>query len=686
VGIAAVNITGNSLSQKTQVFIKDPSIRLFLPHNTTNVNGIEHMTLSKSTDKSNLKYISDKLSEYANAFVDVAKDPYILKIIYSERVVSSFMLLERLGVDTETSALFMNQPIIKKYIKYLDSTNQSRSSVNDKNNINRIERDFPTSKNLMKQARTILAEGKDLNGVLRSGIENYAKNIKKGATSSDLENAIQHVILNEFLTINNLASANYKMSQAINYDTTRFKNGDELYRKNLITDIAKLENVFSGIDEILNKSFIGKIRKALNSSTRALGEVLKFNQDEYRGVIQDVLEYYAANQYVSNDKFNKVADKASASFLDYIINIKGPTLNLKDLLVDADSVANRVLKVRESRKDIKILDYLSVTYRETATTPTKTLKLRSRADNAFDENMLIGYMREMRNNEDPSIVNLYNDIVKLAITQGSYRTPSSIKNIIPLEDYAKQIAPIINNLVVDEDIRNFAKSNWFQKNYFNDADVAVEVRPTFWAGKRVDGVIMEAGIGKEPEEFAYGEEDTIYIYYSPSIITNDDLNANYDNKNLIKLSVDARGAGANVVVIPRIIPKFGKLEGNVDFLTGETVPPSKYAQLRRDEGEKINEKFGYEKVVDKAGNPVFDYDNNGNPYYIYRAINLYGDPGLAVEYNLFEDKSVLDNNTYEVESVIPVNDILRTYVRDENSNEEDRDFGTEDLGTEDFKC
>jgi hypothetical protein len=39
-----------------------------------------------------------------------------------------------------------------------------------------------------------------------------------------------------------------------------------------------------------------------------------------------------------------------------------------------------------------------------------------------------------------------------------------------------------------------------------------------------------------------------------------------------------------------------------------------------------------------------------------------------------------------VESVIPVNDILRTYVRDENSNEEDRDFGTEDLGTEDFKC
>jgi hypothetical protein len=686
VGIAAVNITGNSLAQKTQVFVKDPTIRLFLPHNTTNVNGVEHMTLSKSTDKSNLKYISDKLSEYANAFVDVAKDPYILKIIYSERVVGSFMLLERLGVSTETSALFMNQPIIKKYIKYLDSTNQSKSSINDKNNIKRIERDFPASKNLMKQARAILAEGKDLNEVLRGGIKNYAKNIKDGNTSSDLENAIQHIILNEFLTINNLASANYKMSQAINYDTTRFKNADELYRKNLISDIAKLENVFSGIDEILNSSFIGKIKTALNNSTKALGEVLKFNQDEYRGVIRDVLEYYAANQYVSNDKFNRIADKASASFLDYIIYIKSNDLNLKNLLVDADSVANRVLRVKESRNDIKILDYLSVTYREGATTPTKTLKLRNRAENAFDENMLIGYMREMRNNEDPSIVNLYNDIVKLAITQGSYRTPSSIKSIVPLEDYAKQIAPIINNLVVDEDIRNFAASNWFQKNYFNDADVAVEVRPTFWAGKKIDGKIVEAGIGKEPQEFAFGEEDTIYIYYSPSIVTNEDLDANYDNKNLIRLSVDARGAGSNVVVIPRIIPRSGKMEGNVDFITGETVPPSKYAQLRRDLGEKINEKFGYEKVVDRAGNPVFDYDEKGNPYYIYRAINLYGDPGLAVEYNLYGSKSALDNNTREVDSVVPVNDILRTYVRDENSDEEDRDFGTEDLGTEDFKC
>ena len=675
VGIAAVNITGNSLAQKTQVFVKDPTIRTFLPHNTTNINGMDHMTLSKSTDKSNLKYISDKLSEYANAFVDVAKDPYILKIIYSNRIVGSFMVLERLGVPTETSALFMNQPIIKKYIKYLDSTNQSVSAINNKANLDHIGRDFKAGKNYLKQARTILSEGKDLNETLRRSIENYAKNTKAGNPSSELENAMQHIILNEFLMINDLASANYKMSQAINYDTTRFKNGDELYRKNLMSDLAKADNVFSGIDEILNTSFIGKIKAALNNSTKALGEVLKFNQDEYRDVIEDVLEYYAMSPYVSNDKFNRIADKASASFLDYIIYIKGTPLNLKDLLVDSNSVANRVLKVKESRKDIKILDYLSIAYREGATTPTKTLKLRNRTENAFDENMLIGYMREMRNDPDPSIVNLYNDIIKVAITQGNYRTSASIKSIVPLEDYAKQVAPIINNLVVDEDIRNFAKSNWFQKNYFNDADVAVEVRPTFWPGKRVAEVneagetkftVVPAGKKEEAEVLAYGEED-IYVYFSPSILTNDDLKASYDNRSLIRISASAntKGAGANVVVIPRIIPRSIYMEGDVDFTTGLTVPPSRYAQLRRELGEKINEKFGYEKVVDKAGNPVFDYDDNGNPYYIYRAVNLYGDPGLAVEYNLYGSKSALDNNTREVDEVIPVEGILGVFRNSE---------------------
>jgi len=664
VGIAAVNITGNSLVQKTKVFVKNPDITTFLPHNKVEVNGLQHMTISKATDTLG-KYISDKLSEYANAFVDVAKDPYILKIIYSERVVGSFMLLERLGVPTKTSALFMNQPIIKNYIKYLDSTNKSISAISNKDNIQAAKKFFTAGPSDLKQARLLLSKPEGMEELLSDMIKN-------GKSLGKIQNALQQLILDEFIKITDLASANFKMTQAINYDTTNFKNSDELYRKNEISDLTREENVFNGVDEILNSSFIGKIKTALNQSTRALGEVMKFNQDEYRAVIQDVLKYYALNPYIGAAKFNRIAEKASASFLDYIIYTKGPTLNLKDLLVDKTSVANRVLAVKEQRKDIKILDYLIAIQREGATTPTKTLKLRSRTDNAFDENMLIGYMREMRNDSDPAIVNLYNDIVKLAITQGSNRSPSAIKSIVPLEDYSRIVAPIINNLVVDDDIRNFAKTNYFQKNYFTDPDVSVEYAPKVKGGlKTSTGTVVESGEddGTYISTFSaltqYGEEisEDVYLYHFTNILTDADLGASYDNRALMKVHVNSRGAGSPILVVPRIIKGVKGAEGDVDFITGETVPSAKYDQMKAKDGEKIDEKFGYEKVVDGAGNPVIEYGKNGNNYYIYRAVNLYGDPGLAVEYDMFADESVLDNNTRKIDSIIPTNDIIRAYSK-----------------------
>ena len=169
--------------------------------------------------------ISDKLSEYANAFVDVAKDPYILKIIYSERIVNSFMLLERIGVPTETTALFMNQPIIKKYINYLDSTNQGAGAINNKKNLEYIRSFFTAKSNSITQANELLSETKDLNSLFELNISDYVS-VTKGdkASLTELQNAQQQAILNEFLKINDLAQSSFDFTQAMNYDTTSFKN------------------------------------------------------------------------------------------------------------------------------------------------------------------------------------------------------------------------------------------------------------------------------------------------------------------------------------------------------------------------------------------------------------------------------------------------------------------------------
>jgi hypothetical protein len=697
VGVAAVNITGNSLYQKTQVYVKDSATSLLFPHNTVEINGQKHISLSGMLNTLG-QYISDKLSEYANGFVDVAKDPYILKIIYSDRIVGSFMFLERAGVSTDTIGYFMNQPIIKKHINYLDTTKKSLNSINNINNVRYTEKAFKTSKSNLQKAKLILAEYKEsgdigkLNKLLQDGIKNRN-------SLNSIDNAIQHLLLQEFLKIVDLASANFKVSQAINYDTTNFRSSEEFDRKNEIRDSAKEDNLIAGIDGILESSFISPIINALESSTEALGEILVFNKNEFRQVLKDTLKYYSNSKYISTYKFRKIAEKATASFLDYLIYTKGPYIDLKGLLVDEDSVADKVLKYKESRKDIQILQKLSVVFRENAENNVKTVKLNSKLNNSFDENVLTGYMREMRNDSDPDVRKLYNDIVRVVITQGSVMNPGSLKRIVPLEDYASIIAPIMKNLVYDEDITNFARGNWFQKNMYYDRDVAVLHTPKFIAGMgAIDpetGNKITVAVPVEdytdiayPEEYELPEDPDILVkmYYMPTVVINKKLGATYDNKKLLRISENAQGAGSPIIVIPRILSAPYGIDEAVDFESAHTVPNKRYAVLESQIGDAINMKYGYELVTDDNQNPIYDKDNKGNKFLFYKAINLFGDPGLAVEYALFKDRSSFDNNTKIVDAPLSNRDIANEYGNKKFKKEgEDRDYETDAL-SEDLKC
>lgn len=659
VGIAAVNITGNSLVQKTDVYVKDPEFTTFLPHNTVTINGREHMTLSTVLDKAG-KYISDKLSEYANAFVDVAKDPYILKIVYSNRIVGTFMVMERLGIPTETVGLFMNQPIVKKLVKYLDSTNQGLGAIDNIDNLNYIQSFFPVES--YDDAEVIASLGtKDINVNLSKNIEDYAKSDKL----SDMQNAQQRTILSEFLRLYRLGSQSFNLTQAINYDTTNFRNADELYKKTVLTDIAKEENAFTSPDVILESSFLGTVKQALEDSTRALGTILKFNQDEFRGVLQDTLKYYASSKYINAAKLSAIAERASASFLDFIIYTKGANIDLKSLVVDENNVADRVLTARENHPEIKILSQFTAVTGPNVNKGAKTLRLKSSPDNSYDENMLIGYMREMRNHPSEEIRDLYEDLIRLAITQGTYRSSNTFKNIVPLEDYSRIVSPIMNNIVVDTDIRSFASSRWFEKSNFNNKDIVPNYSPTFWFGKRTSAgnviplAAWEVKQGVEPVTMDAEGKD-LYQYYSPTVESNAALNANYENKLLLQVFSKSRGAGAPVITIPRIVPATAKRDA-VDFVSGISATEARVEQLRRQIGDQIDEVFGYERV-DVDGVPVMEYDDKGNEFYIYKAVNLYGDGPRAVEYNLFPDESVIDNNTRKVATEIPTRDILNFYA------------------------
>lgn len=275
-----------------------------------------------------------------------------------------------------------------------------------------------------------------------------------------------------------MAEYSFNFGQASNYDTTKFQSGDSLQLKQWRTEAAQEKNIISSVGELLENNFIGVQVKYLDSSMDAMGEALVLETLQFTDVTNDVLKAYEQDKFLSKDKFDRIANKIKASFLDYIIQKRSDiATNLQEQLTDdKKSVAQMLVKAKKEYPGVQILEDLEVDS-SGRIGGAETIKLKVNDKIAYTENMYTGMMRELRDNPDTN--ELYKGIVRLAILQGTYQSPISIKNIIPVEDYAKHITPIIAGLRVDDDIRAFATSNEFQRNEWQDNDVVPIIEPRF---------------------------------------------------------------------------------------------------------------------------------------------------------------------------------------------------------------
>jgi hypothetical protein len=647
VGIAAVNITNHSLTQKISAYI-DPSKfelvnevdrkilgdgKVALPHNTVNVNGEERISLSSILDKAG-KYISGKLSGYATAFVDVAKDPYILKIIGSDLAVGTFMYLERIGVPIETTAMFMNQPIIKEYLTYLDNTG-ARGLFNQKN-IDAVKSKFVTTGTLINSA-----------GVSVDTLEDNISEYYSKGELSEPKNAEQHVILNEFLKYAKMAEYLFNFGQAINYDTTKFRSGDALFKKETRTEVAEDINIISSVNELLDASFIGKQAELIASSMEAMGEIFKLEKDEFRVITNSILKSFAKDQYLSADDYDRIANKLKASLLDYIIQTKsGLNGEIKALLVDAGtSVASQLAEAKRNNPGLTILNDLQVVSSDRVD-GAKSIKLLANNKDAYDENLYTGYMRELRDN--PSTTELYNNIVKLSILQGTYQTGISIKNIIPIEDYSKIIAPIIAPLVSNDSLLSFAQGA-FQRNNWKDDKIFGKVKPKFF-------LAQETPIAVDIYD------NDIYQYFSPAFPNIKNLGIKSTDRKILLLSerYNAASLKYDFVKVPRVVED--SFTGTrVNMTNGENVTNSMFA-IKKSKGDlSLKDIYGYQKVKYADGSPVIVYDDKGVGSHVYKLVNLYGDGQLASEYYENNIPSVLNNGTVKIANEITDEEIIAHY-------------------------
>jgi hypothetical protein len=652
VGIAAVNITNLSLRQKSKVYL-DPSklplldassrkfvknLDIILPHNTVNVNGTNLVSLSGTKTADGTQFISDRMSGYATSFVDIANNPYITKIIKSDIIVSTFMFLESIGAGN-TGVFFLNQPIIEQYLEYLDSIG-SKSVTNSKN-LQYIKSKFPTTEKELKESSISVED-------LLTNIKQYSKEGKFDAA----KNAEQQLILNEFVKYKILADQLFNYTQATNYDTTRFGSSDVLLKKEWATFNAANFNLISNVEDVLNKTFIGRQADLLSKAFESIGAIMKTEDPKIKAYTIDVLKKYATKKYMSMDDYMTIANGIKASFIDFIIQ-NGTTIQdaIGPLLLDGPtSITSKLEQAKLKYPSIQILQDL-VPVVGTREGGAVSIKLKVNSKTAYDENLYTGMMRELRDSKEEDLRQLYKDIVNVAILQGTAQSAISIKNIIPVEDYAAIVGPIIQQVKPNTSLDAFA-NGMFERNNFSNKDLFKEFTP-----------FANLSMSEKDEIINPNTGDTEILYYIPGfkslggsvrgILTLTDKYNSFDLDN-------------DYLRIPKVITAFNGRKVNI--LTRREINAKDYALMKKKGSQDLYDSFYYKKVytdvLDQFGKPIplttYNPKTETTEYY-YKLVNVYGDGNRAVEMNTDLTPSIFNNGSIPVKQELSDKEVQNYY-------------------------
>jgi hypothetical protein len=483
IGIAATSQTGNAqaqrelltidasklnlASEKDRIFLQDASIKF------TNYNSVKGMpTLSKIQDDNSIpedrNYISDVIGQVIDGFVDVNKDPWVMRLGITTNTAGTWLFLIRLGVPLRDVAFFMNQPIIRDFLQTLE--NNGYSYLFSSNVIEAIKEDYKTNINNVEFS-TIPSE------------EELSEMMDKKELSP-LDNSKQLFILDEFLKYAKMSEHLLIFTQATNFDTSTFNDPFLVFKKIMQIERAR-KTIFSDVDNFLDASFIGKLRESIDSFRDGIAEILlsdkKYNPngESIRSVLESVLMPYVDK---SDADFISVSKKAVLTLFDWAVQIdRNINTELSRVLLyknGQDSVASKVMKLKKEAENPKhklhnnyVLKTIQAEVTEKEGEPDN-LYISAKGTKVYDQNQIIYGLREIKKLLPENQKDLYGGIVRLAVLQsGLSNSRISYTSLLPFEDFVEVYNQTLSKIDIMPNLSDFKDIKAFERSNWNDTDI-----------------------------------------------------------------------------------------------------------------------------------------------------------------------------------------------------------------------
>jgi len=533
IGIAAVNQTNHSQNQRSLIYVDREKLETvidkvdakwlgdgqvnFKKYNSVVVNGVKRPTLSMIKDADNKNFISDIIGQFIDGYVDITKGAWVMELGASPNVASTWMYLVKLGVPIDTVGYFMNQPIIRDYLKTIQNNGYSWLFID--NFVDDAKYDYLTGDEII------------IDGI--PGEKELFEMIGKSPNEmSPLELRQQQYILDEFLKYAMMGSHLFQVTQGTNFDTatindpyliTKKKEQIKKARKTIFSSIDDEGKIVPAVDSILKNSFIGPLADAIYNIRDAYAEILISDRKNVRKVMESVLIPYTN---LPDRDFIKVSQKAVNDLFDWAVqNDRKLNNSVKKILLGTSteqSAARQIIEFRDkvlkdkshplfnnmilnslqlvSGKKIILDEYRlkdgNVYPKENISAELLTkmgytprqinrftnmlipspdnISIKGKTNKIYDQNMIIYGFNELKQKLGDENKDLYGKLVRLAVIQsGLTNSPIAFTNLLPYDDFREFYNETLSNL---ENIPNLAdfktldtmeRSNWNNSNIVN---------------------------------------------------------------------------------------------------------------------------------------------------------------------------------------------------------------------------
>jgi hypothetical protein len=206
--------------------------------------------------------------------------------------------------------------------------------------------------------------------------------------------------------------------------------------------------------------------------------------------------------------------------------------------------------------------------------------------------------------------------LNLAILQsGLSNSKISFTSLIPHEDFAEIYNDVLSRINTIPELDNFHSLGVFERNNWNNDDITPYLKARWIKNKN--------------DHWDYNPA----MKYLPNNIK--EAVRNNDISSIMTLTTRNREANSNFVV----------------FSWENDFSKEKKDQMRKEGDSSFIQKGLFQKVYN-GKDPLMTTDQKSNSYFVYKAINAWGDSYRANEFYNTEHKSVIDNGFIKVDETV----------------------------------